>query len=151
MWWSAAHGGVSLWVLGGSHLPRAAGGTGGTVPLANRHGRLAVSTLHKEVSLKVRCQQLLHPLVLNQDSPTLYRFVAAVTCHGGEGVDLSECGPFAFMAPQELCESHTRFGFNLEVRMSPPLCSGVHGQSNEGASFRCHKGGRWISEGRTVP
>lgn len=69
MWWSAAHGGVTLWVLGGSHLPRAAGGTGGTLPLANRHRRLEVSTLHKEV-LKVCCQQLLHPLVLGQDSPT---------------------------------------------------------------------------------
>lgn len=51
------------------------------------------------------------------------RFVATVACQGGRGVDPSDCGLFAFMAPQELRKSHSNYlvVHSLGSQDCPPL------------------------------
>ena len=108
----AAHGGLTLWLLGGSHLSRTAGGAGGTFPLEDKHQRPGGGSSHKE-PCKVCLKLLHHPPWCCTRAPPLCSFVAPVTCQSGRGIDLSYCGPFAFMAPQELCKSHSSFSCAL--------------------------------------
>ena len=78
----------------------------------------------------------------------LCRFVAAVACQGGRGVDPSDCGLFGFIAPQELRKSHSNclVLHSLGSQDCPP-CSGMHGWSNESAQVCHHAEGWHVSEG----